>query len=139
MGPLHVPLDPPGLWVLWSTPSSIIVLTKQLLRTKYGQKISWVLCKAVALAEVTLRIFVSSSSASHSSNAAGSQLVPHEKLHLSTLQVPTGGLVSIPETRILDWNEQARLRNFLFGTRQPRNRFVTRNGGPAVHSQDGYK
>jgi hypothetical protein len=59
-----------------------------------------------------LRIFVSSSSASHSSNTAGLQLVLHEKLHLSTLQVPTGGLASIPETRILDWNEQARLRDF---------------------------
>ncbi|KAJ5937891.1 hypothetical protein N7454_004233 [Penicillium verhagenii] len=98
------------------------------------QGIKWVLRKAVALAEVTMHISVSSSSDSHSSNvaaAAGSQLIPHEKLHLSVLQIPTGGLAQIPEQRILDWNEPVYLRDFLFGERQCRNRFVTGSMGPA--------
>ncbi|KAJ5917623.1 hypothetical protein N7466_011177 [Penicillium verhagenii] len=99
-----------------------------------AQGIKWVLRKAVALAEVTMHISVSSSPDSLSSNvaaAAESQLIPHEKLHLSILQIPTGGLAQIPEQRALDWNEQVHLKDFLFGARQCRSRLVAGTVGPA--------
>ncbi|KAJ5190253.1 uncharacterized protein N7498_009238 [Penicillium cinerascens] len=88
------------------------------------QGITWVLRKAVALAVVTLHISISSPSASHLSNTTGSQLPLQEELYLAVLQVPTAGLAPIPETRILDWDRRAPLRDFLFGARQSRNRFV---------------
>jgi len=44
---------------------------------------------------------------------------------LSVFQVPTAGLGGISESRLLDWDETTPLKDFLFGTRQSRNHFIT--------------
>ncbi|KAJ5760834.1 hypothetical protein N7520_007990 [Penicillium odoratum] len=87
------------------------------------QGVGWVLRKAAALAVVTLHISISSPSASQSDTASP------QKSHISVIQVPTAGLGGTSETRILDWDERTQLKDFIFGNRQSRNRFVTGKAG----------
>jgi hypothetical protein len=73
--------------------------------------------KAVGLAAVTLHI-------SLQGTAADRKEKPQPGLYMEILQVPTGGLAQIPETRILDGNESTMLKDFLFGTRCSHNRMI---------------
>lgn len=74
----------------------------------------------------TFRISISSSSASRAD--AESQSAP-QKSNLSVFQLPTAGIGGISESRTLDWDETTPLKDFVFGTRQSRNRFITGQRG----------
>jgi hypothetical protein len=56
--------------------------------------------------------------------------MPGVGLHLEILQVPTGGLAQIPESRILDDNQSTLLKDFLFGTRRLDNQLIPGTEGP---------
>ncbi|KAJ5454629.1 uncharacterized protein N7458_005585 [Penicillium daleae] len=56
--------------------------------------------------------------------------MPGVGLHLEILQVPTGGLAQIPESRILDDNQSTLLKDFLFGTRRSDNQLIRGTEGP---------
>ncbi|KAJ5539957.1 hypothetical protein N7513_008289 [Penicillium frequentans] len=86
------------------------------------QGIGWVLRKAAGLAVPTLHMSISSPSASRL--CTESQSAP-QKAYISVFQVPTAGLGAITESRVLDWDERTPLKDFLFGTRLSRNRFIT--------------
>jgi hypothetical protein len=91
------------------------------------QGVNWMLRKAVGLAAVTLHI-----------SLQGTLDDPNEKvselgLRLEIVQVRTGGLAHIPETRILDGNESTLLKDFLFGARRSQNRLI--QGTKGTHGQ----
>ncbi|KAJ6093174.1 hypothetical protein N7486_008463 [Penicillium sp. IBT 16267x] len=90
------------------------------------QGVGWALRKAAVLAVPTFHLSISSSSASRPEFE--SQSAP-QKSNLSVFQVPTAGLGGISQSRTLDWDETTPLKDFLFGTRQSRNRFITGKRG----------
>ncbi|KAJ5645811.1 hypothetical protein N7490_002183 [Penicillium lividum] len=75
------------------------------------QGFHWMLRKALGLAAVTLHMSLKGT-------------------HLEILQIPTGGLAQISETRILDDHESTILRDVLFGSRRSQNRLVQGIEGP---------
>src|ERR1700754_2930728 len=82
------------------------------------QGFNWMLRKAVGLAAVTLHISLQGTPNDQNGK------MPGVGLHLEILQVPTGGLAQIPESRILDDNQSTLLKDFLFGTRRSDNQLI---------------